>query len=66
MSAVALERQRKTPRLRRFSCALTGRPRRGLYISLRNAMHRMSAASVVSQFPVDPRYVGPRAGRLRR
>jgi len=25
-------------------------------------MRRVSAASVDSQFPVDPRYAGPRAG----
>jgi hypothetical protein len=27
-----------------------------------NGMRRVSAASVDSQFPVDPRYAGPRAG----
>ena len=36
--------------------------RRGLVYPLMNEMRRVSAASVDSQFPVDPRYAGPRAG----
>jgi hypothetical protein len=35
---------------------------RGLLNRLMNEMRRVSAASVDSQFPVDPRYAGPRAG----
>ena len=34
----------------------------GLLNALVNDMGRASAASVDSQFPVDPRYAGPRAG----
>src|ERR1700682_1689806 len=37
---------------------------RGLLNPVVNKMRRVSAASVDSQFPVDPRYAGPLAGRL--
>ena len=39
-----------------------GSSRRDLLNPLMKEMRRVSAASVDSQFPVDPRYAGPRAG----
>src|SRR6266853_2056917 len=41
-----------------------GCSRRGLLNPLVNEKRRGSATSVDSQFPVDPRYAGPRAGLL--
>jgi hypothetical protein len=47
--------------VRRCRCTLES-GRRSLLNRLVNEMRRVSAASVDSQFPVDPRCAGPRAG----
>jgi hypothetical protein len=52
------------PALRAGRLATPGGSRRGLRYRLPSINVELSAASVDSQFPVDPRYAGPLVGRL--